>query len=152
MISSAAGVTPGSNCFAESQTTVTCESFGAGTLADDFTASLGAGDDQLRFSGDFHGSRIFPRIGDDQIFGGIARDVIVDEGGNDRLRGRDGNDYIEAGTGSDSVAGGSGNDRLHAEDGEADRKIVCGPGHDVAHIDLSLDPQPVGCERVAAGD
>jgi hypothetical protein len=147
LISDPAGVIPGENCVAISTTEVTCPSFSGADFADTFSAVLAApGDDRFEFSGDFHGTKIYSGIGNDQIFGGSGRDVIFGEDGRDKLRGRDGNDRIDAGLGSDVLVGGAGNDRLYADDGEADKKIKCGPGHDVARIDHGISERPASSE------
>lgn len=148
VISDPAGVSAGSNCAAASATEVICEQFSGADFADVFVAVLGSGNDEFRFGGDFHGTKIYAGLGNDQILGGSARDAIFGEDGQDSLRGRGGNDRIDAGSGRDGLLGGPGNDRLYAADGEADKQIRCGPGHDVAEIDHGIDPRPIGCERI----
>lgn len=74
--------------------------------------------------------------------GGKGRDVLVGGSGIDKLVGGDGRDRLLAGPGDDLVAA--------APKGPRDREKVidCGPGQDVAKIDLGVDPQPRRCEFV----
>jgi hypothetical protein len=55
---------------------------------------------------------------------------------------------VIGGPGQDRLLGGPGNDVLNAVDNQADTRINCGPGRDVARIDRFIDPDPVNCEVV----
>jgi Ca2+-binding RTX toxin-like protein len=68
--------------------------------------------------------------GNDVLIGGSGPDYLQADNGNDTLRGNAGDDWLEA---------GFGNDTLFARDGEADRRLSCGPGTDQAQIDAALD-------------
>jgi arylsulfatase A-like enzyme len=92
---------------------------------------------------------------------GLSRRLLCTEvgtNGNDRLVGsarydivcaRGGDDSIDAGAAADYVFADEGNDRILARDGYAD-VISCGPGNDVARVDLSDRPRS-NCERVSRG-
>jgi len=142
------GVTAGPNCVARSATEVVCTQFSTAAFNDEFVAVLGGQNDVFRFEGDLHQLRLYGGDGSDRLDGSGARDLIYGEAGGDILRGHGGADRIDAGLGRDGVNSGSGSDRLYMHDGERDRRIACGPGHDVAHIDAELDPKPHGCERI----
>lgn len=143
-VSDAAGILAGVDCEAVGPNRVWCKRW----PRDGFAAGLGPGDDRFRLlmrgrGGSLHGGR-----GDDQIYSGDHRNVILGEGGQDDLRGRGGNDSLHGDPGHDVLVGGAGNDRLEARDRDRDRRIDCGAGHDVALIDPRLDPAPVSCEVV----
>ena len=68
-------------------------------------------------------------------------------GGADILLGSDGNDSLVGGSGADRLVGRAGSDSLNAKDGNADKRINCGPGSlDGVSRDGS-DPKPTGCEE-----
>jgi RTX calcium-binding nonapeptide repeat (4 copies) len=92
---------------------------------------------------------------------GLSRRLLCTEvgtNGNDRLVGstrydivcaRGGDDWIDAGAAADYVFADEGYDRILARDGYAD-VTSCGPGYDVARVDLSDRPRSK-CERVSRG-
>jgi hypothetical protein len=55
-------------------------------------------------------TRVDAGAGNDTVYGGKARDVILGGIGDDRLFGSDGNDRLDGGRGRDSLRGGDGND------------------------------------------
>lgn len=68
--------------------------------------------------------------------------------GNDIATGSDTADELTGGPGRDKLFGMGGLDHLFAEDGEADRKLDCGPGaklSEFAVIDPRKDPKPKSC-------
>ena len=105
----------------------------------------------------------------DMILGGDDDDYIETRGGDDHIDGGAGNDLIlgddedgdAGGYGSDFISGGRGNDELfHSQyiethggnptgsDGHTD-KLDCGPGNDVAWINVDTDNDMVkNCETV----
>lgn len=104
---------------------------------------LGAGSPavtSIEFNGD---------AGNDVAIGGQSSDDLDGGDGDDVLRGGDGQlDYLTGGPGRDKLFGEAGLDGLFAEDGEADRKIECGPGANVnefAVFDSRKDPKPQSC-------
>lgn len=75
----------------------------------------------------------------DLLIGSPNNDVLVGLAGNDRLKGRGGADIFK---------GKGGIDILLARDGQADKKLNCGPGansRERAKLDLGLDPTPKSC-------
>lgn len=81
---------------------------------------------------------IFGGNGADEIYAGLANDlvngeagadVIFGEGGNDVLSGGDGADIVRGGSGNDTIEGGSGSDLLEGQGG--DDEIDGGDGADV---------------------
>ena len=91
-------------------------------------------------------SRVDSGIGNDRVYGGTSRDMIVDPFGNERIEGGQGDDWINAGwgrdvvhggIGGDIVFGGTGNDFL--EGGPGDDRLYGGSGDDVVHGDGGND-------------
>jgi len=75
----------------------------------------------------------------DLLTGSRNDDVLVGLAGNDRLKGL---------AGADIFKGKGGIDILLARDGQADKKLNCGPGansRERAKLDLGLDPTPKSC-------
>jgi Ca2+-binding RTX toxin-like protein len=75
----------------------------------------------------------------DLLIGSPNDDVLVGLAGDDRLKGR---------SGADIFKGKGGIDILLARDGQADKKLNCGPGknsRERAKIDQDLDPTPKSC-------
>jgi Ca2+-binding RTX toxin-like protein len=75
----------------------------------------------------------------DLLFGSRNNDVLVGLAGDDRLKGR---------AGADIFKGKGGIDILLARDGQADKKLSCGPGansRERAKRDRGLDPTPKSC-------
>jgi uncharacterized delta-60 repeat protein len=72
---------------------------------------------------------VVSRPGDDALVGTTGRDVILDRGNADEVKGLGGVDLICAGKGPDVVRGGAGRDRIYGEAG-ADR-VLGGPGADL---------------------
>ncbi|MEO1563015.1 MAG: calcium-binding protein [Pseudomonadota bacterium] len=81
---------------------------------------------------------------DDVIHGGDGDDVLLGNGGADKLYGEEGDDRINAGTGNDEAYGGAGDDLINLEDGDdfasgglgAD-VINAGAGNDTVYGDLA---------------
>ena len=108
-------------------------------------AAMGAGED-VAIGG----------LADDSIDGGAGADFIkTDKGADtviggsegDDLFGGPGDDAIDAGTGPDRIYGEGGVDVLLTRDGEAERRIDCGPGSDKkerAKVDAK-DPRARSC-------
>jgi Ca2+-binding RTX toxin-like protein len=70
--------------------------------------------------------------------------------GRDLLSGGWGAGILNGGPGVDSLHGGSGADVILAQDGNLDL-VVCGPGRDIAWVDLGADYwEGGGCEDVRA--
>lgn len=76
---------------------------------------------------------------------GTGADRLIGSDGANFLAGTRGADLIAGHRGRDELFAGGGDDLVRAADGERDRRISCGPGHDRA----VLDPLDVasGCER-----
>jgi Ca2+-binding RTX toxin-like protein len=71
--------------------------------------------------------------------------------GPDLLAGSNGRNSLLGHLGADTLIGKGGNDFLDSADGRRDRRIDCGGGTDEASNERG-DPQPIGCERLAALD
>lgn len=95
---------------------------------------------------------------EDFLDGGGARDLISGGNGGDSLDGRGGDDVMRGGAGDDLLGaveepgrdvflGGGGRDDISAVNRDADRRIDCGPGRDVAYVDPE-DPGAKRCEQV----
>lgn len=143
-ISDSAGVLAGVDCEAIDPDEVQCRRW----PRDGFAAGLGPGDDRFRMLMRGRGGSLSGGRGDDEIYSGDHRNVMLGQGGQDDLRGRGGNDSLFGDPGHDLLVGGAGNDRLEARNRDRERLIDCGVGNDVALIDPRLDPSPVGCEVV----
>jgi Ca2+-binding RTX toxin-like protein len=124
----------------------------------------GSGNDNL--VGGAHNDTLLGDEGNDTMLGQQGKDVFSDDVGDNRMVGGGSNDVFNEGTGNSSVSGGGGrdiggdeggadrislgggNDRFHADDGDGERSINCGPGpRDKVYVD-SRDPRPSGCETV----
>jgi Ca2+-binding RTX toxin-like protein len=81
----------------------------------------------------------------DTLDGGPGDDLL--DGGHhwDTLHGGDGDDTLVGGAGFDTLDAGAGADRVLARDGYAD-DIFCGPGLDVAQIDVGIDTNVNDCD------
>jgi hypothetical protein len=86
--------------------------------------------------------------GADKLLAGAGDDTVVGGDGADTVTGRSGSDRLFGDRGADRLIGGAGRDRLHADDGDPDQAINCGPGRDLAILDSRHDPKPIRCERV----
>jgi hypothetical protein len=85
--------------------------------------------------------------GNDRLVGTPRADAIRGNGGRDLLLGRGGADYLNGGPGRDTMDGGPAADLLLAAyDGSRDT-VRCGPGADVANVDL-VDTVARDCELV----
>jgi Ca2+-binding RTX toxin-like protein len=95
---------------------------------------------------------------EDFLDGGGARDLISGGNGGDSLDGRGGDDVMRGGAGDDLLgaveepgrdvfSGGGGRDDISAVNRDADRRIDCGPGPDIAYVDPE-DPRAKRCEQV----
>jgi Ca2+-binding RTX toxin-like protein len=94
--------------------------------------------------GDGGNDRLVGTNGKDTISGAGGNDDIFGKGGQDRLFGDSGNDDVYGGGKSDTLQGGLGKDELfgqqgsdfaNALDGQANDRVNCGRGFDVAAID-----------------
>jgi hypothetical protein len=96
------------------------------------------------------GTRTFVDGGDTDgvLRGRGGNDVLKGHGGDDELSGGSGDDRLIGGPGADTITGGAGDDRIRERDRDAEARIDCGPGEDVARIGRN-DPRPVDCEVVA---
>ncbi|MEQ9232205.1 MAG: calcium-binding protein, partial [Cyclobacteriaceae bacterium] len=74
------------------------------------------------------GSRIFAREGDDNLTGGLGKDIFFGEEGNDILYGMGGNDTLAGGDGEDLIYGGDHNDIITG--GLDDDILLGGSGND----------------------
>lgn len=97
----------------------------------------GRGDDALR------GSDL-----DDRLAGFGGEDRVLGLAGKDGLSGGGGDDELYGGQGSDALLGGTGDDFFETKDGERDY-LDCGPGDDVASVDLE-DYVSRTCETIYA--
>lgn len=79
----------------------------------------------------------------DQV--GIGIDKVIGTDFNDFLFGSAADETLVGGLGKDGLLGQDGNDRIEARDSAADSSVECGDGVDVAITD-SNDPATVGCE------
>lgn len=84
----------------------------------------------------------------ENVRGGHGNDVLVGDGGANRLSGGRGNDVLRGGRGNDHLLGGAGRDRLDARDGSGFTDVLrCGAGGgDLAVADMS-DRVASDCER-----
>jgi Ca2+-binding RTX toxin-like protein len=69
--------------------------------------------------GDGGNQRISLGADDDQLFGGGGNDWVASLGGNDQLHGNTGDDRVTGGFGDDALYGGSGNDVLNGGSSDA---------------------------------
>lgn len=98
----------------------------AGTVANDRIFGTPNDDSIWGFAGKH---QIYPRGGDDYVFGGGSPDTIRDVyGWRDK-------DHIIPGSGHDRVHAGGGPDFIEADDGTRD-DIECGDGVDRAYLDV----------------
>ena len=81
--------------------------------------------------------RIDAGLGDDQVYGGTARDIVAGSFGTDRIDGGDGDDWIDGGWGDDVLHGGRGNDFVYGNAGndvvggdEGNDRLYGGSGND----------------------
>ncbi len=65
--------------------------------------------------------------------------------GNDKMIGDSGNNTLFGHGGRDIFLGKGGSDSIEAIDGQADKRIDCGPGHDQGAAIDSSDPKPKSC-------
>jgi hypothetical protein len=87
-------------------------------------------------------------LGDDEVYGGTARDYLYGSFGKDRIDGGDGNDWIvggwgdddlHGGRGDDFVSGGAGNDLVGGDEGND--RLLGGFGNDFLGS-LGFGPRP----------
>jgi RTX calcium-binding nonapeptide repeat (4 copies) len=129
VITDAAGITAGQGCTPVSSQTVRCTRHPS--PREPFEARMRGGDDIFEMRS--------PADEGLQLRGGDGADTVTGRSGFDRLFGD---------RGADRLIGGAGRDRLHADDGDPDQAINCGPGRDLAILDSRHDPKPIRCERV----
>ena len=101
-----------------------------------------------------HRDTFYGRGGNDELYGRRGPDTLFGGRGWDLLVGGRGPDILDGGSGVDSLYGGYGDDVILAQ-GEGEDfgdVVVCGPGHDIAWIDVSIDTgardYTRGCEDV----
>ncbi|MGW4213844.1 calcium-binding protein [Lentzea sp. NPDC004789] len=118
---------------------------GNDTLATNFNAGGGAGDDTLRLVNSGSGS-LFGNDGNDTLFGGPVRDNLIGGNGNDKVFAGGGDDELFGGPGDDLLAGEAGNDDLFGEAGNdeligglGNDTVDGGDGNDVSDSLVSLD-------------
>jgi hypothetical protein len=85
-------------------------------------------------------------LGDDTLIGGPGDDKLG--GGADSGRGDPGNDRLDGGPGADQLFAGVGNDTLLANDGTSDPYVDCEEGDDTATVDAPFDQRVYDCEHV----
>jgi Ca2+-binding RTX toxin-like protein len=76
--------------------------------------------------------------------GSNESDRLIGSNGPDTIWGREGNDVIVGRHGADDLEGFAGRDLIDARDGQRDRRIDCGSGHDRARRDR-IDPPAIKC-------
>lgn len=84
--------------------------------------------------------------GNDRLYGGADRDLLLGGDGNDKLYGNDGTDHLEGGAGKDRLVGGDGDDILFGQDdrdalrgGMGDDEAFGGEGDDTLAGDSGDD-------------
>ena len=96
----------------------------------------------------------------EDIRGGFRNDVITGNGEANQLLGGPGTgrDFLEGGAGVDDLFGEDGDDELRAVDGVLDDLLNCGPGADLAELDLrdagflgQGEATVLGCESITIG-
>ena len=87
--------------------------------------------------------------GVENVTGTQQADTLTGDAGDNQLEGLAGGDEITGGGGRDTLVAADGADAIRARDGIADRSIDCGPGADVAELDLQ-DRGSRGCEFIIA--
>lgn len=126
------------------------------------TIRAGASND--RVFGGAGNDKLTARVGNDVIRGGRGNDRICDSdqvfsrcfgernssyrpgvSDRDRVFGGRGDDHITAGPQRDLISGGRGDDLIDSRDGDRD-VVRCGPGADVARVDIK--DRTSGCEMV----
>ena len=75
--------------------------------------------------------------GVENVTGTQQADTLTGDAGDNQLEGLAGGDEITGGGGRDTLVAADGADAIRARDGIADRSIDCGPGADVAELDLT---------------
>ncbi|MFY0682700.1 MAG: hypothetical protein JXR13_19160 [Thalassovita sp.] len=102
-----------------------------------YDITTGSGEDTLVIEGDVFGVA-FLGDGDDAVWGGEGRDVLLGEGGNDSLFGGDENDDLIDTDGENSIYGGAGDDFIRGSNGST---IVGGDGADEYDLHLSTSAE-----------
>jgi hypothetical protein len=147
VITDAAGITAGQGCTPVSSQTVRCARHPS--PREPFEARVRGGDDIFEMrSPEDEGLKLRGGEGADKLLAGAGDDTVVGGDGADTVTGRSGSDRLFGDRGADRLIGGAGRDRLHADDGDPDQAINCGPGRDLAILDSRHDPKPIRCERV----
>jgi hypothetical protein len=111
--------------------------------------SLVGGDGRDSLRGGARGDSLDGGGGGDLLSGRNGDDSIDGLGGGDVMRGGAGDDLLGAldELGRDTFLGGGGHDNISAVNRDADRRIDCGTGPDVAFVDPE-DPRAKRCEEV----
>lgn len=86
--------------------------------------------------------------GEDTVDGGAGSDFVVGGGGRDHLTGGGGDDILSDGLGRNEYDAGGGDDIVSARQ-SVPEQVRCGPGEDVAYLDVR--DRPSGCEHVVQG-
>jgi Ca2+-binding RTX toxin-like protein len=107
---------------------------------------LWAGDKRDLVLGNRGDDEIHGGAGSDKIHGGIGADDLYGDEDADKIIGGLGADYIDGGAGRDIIKAGRGDDVIVANDGERDL-IYCGPGDDTVTADAEDRVSP-SCEDV----
>ena len=147
VITDAAGISAGEGCASVSSQTVRCTRHPS--PHEPFEARLRDGDDVFEMRPESEeGLKLLGGKGADKLLAGAGGDAVLGDDGADTVTGRAGSDRLFGDLGADRLIGGPGKDRLHADDGDPDQAINCGPGKDVVILDSRQDPRPIRCERV----
>ena len=124
------------------------DSFEAGPTAENFRATLFAGDDlidgrsrledaPLRLIGYAGDDTIFGSNGNDELFGFSGGDIVSGGGGNDFINGGGDDDWLLGQNGADRIVGDGGSDRMNGGDGND--AIFGGAGNDTYIGGAGLD-------------
>ena len=87
---------------------------------------------------------IYGEEGKDTLYGGNGMDYLDGGTGRDYLIGGPGADQLFGGSGRDILIGSGGRDEIDSTDGVPGEQVDCGPGKDLARMDLK--DQDKGCE------
>ena len=87
---------------------------------------------------------IYGEEGKDTLYGGNGMDYLDGGTGRDYLIGGPGADQLFGGSGRDILVGSGGRDEIDSTDGVPGEQVDCGPGKDLARMDLK--DQDKGCE------
>ena len=105
------------------------------------------------------GTRVDAGAGNDTVYGGTARDLVLGGIGDDTVFGYNGNDWIDGGRGKDNLRGGGGNDTVfggldddHIAGEFGDDVLFGGYGNDwVGSVGVGPLPNEPGDDIIAGG-